>query len=463
MNAASRAALAALVLPLGLALAACGDGGAPPLLVEIVPFAADGEAPTAGWRLRGADGAEVPLVPDGRAPGHGGRVFRAAAAAGRFAVVGPDPWSLVGGPVLVPMSPGGTPTALGVGRKHALYLVPPEGRPVGAVALRPAGRRGPDDVDRAVPPVPFERKDGPDGRVALHLPPARWKESVVVHAALGPDGFARPDPVTLPADGTCTGVALVPALTLPVRVQTVPPAPGRPLVLVADGPEFAVQRTLALDGDGAVAVDDFPQTGHTIRFALDGEPGAAPTWAMAGSDAVRGDVRLAVPPPGTARRPVPVAGVRGPVRVQGRPPGAPTYGLLPDVGPRDDGVADGVAARVPSGWSVLVDADGAAVVVGADDAGPAPFLGACRVRLAVEGGVPRGRRYELDFRRVEADGEVTAQGWYDRLVGRADLELSLPPGRYRFRLTELGRVAPWSELLLEGPSTRASVRLPAPR
>ncbi len=196
----------------------------------------------------------------------------------------------MGGPVLVAMQPGTPPTALGVGVAHTLYVLPPEGRKVGRVVLRAAGQ-GTD----ASAPVPTTREDGSDGRVALRIPPERWSAAVTVHAALGDDTFARFERVNLPKDGTCTGVALAVGPTLPVRVSVFPvaEAKGR-LVLVAEGEEFSIRREAAIDALGGVTFDAFPETSHPLRFALDAEPDAhVVTWTLPGTDAARGDLRLA--------------------------------------------------------------------------------------------------------------------------------------------------------------------------
>jgi hypothetical protein len=379
--------------------------------------------------------------------------------------MGPAPWSLVGGPVLVAMQPGTPPTALGVGRAHTLYLLPPEGRTVGQVVLRAAGQ-GTD----ASTPVPTSRADGADGRVALRIPSDRWSAAVTVHAALGDDTFARLERVSLPKDGTCTGVVLDVGPTLPVRVAVFPAAEAKGrLVLVADGEEFSIRREAPLDAQGGVTFDAFPETSRPLRFAIDDEPGAqVVTWTLPGTDAARGDLRLAWFDGRSAAVTMlkveggPVA--RGAVTVQMRRPGWPSYAVLPDVHVPDGGTHL-VLPPLKGTWRLLVvTPEHVGVLASADETeGPLVLTKPCRVQAAVDGGVPRGRRFELECVRVDDDVEVTAQGWYDRLVGRADLELSLPTGRYRLRLREGARVAPWTDLTLEQPSTRASIRLASPR
>ncbi|MFO0931276.1 MAG: hypothetical protein U1E39_01055 [Planctomycetota bacterium] len=446
---------------------ACGQPEArPAIVVEVVPFASDGEVPREGWRLKGEDAKELPLATTGEVGAHRGLLFRAVAPQGRYALMGPAPWSLVGGPVLVAMQPGTPPTALGVGVAHTLYVLPPEGRTVGQVVLRAAGT-GTD----ASSPVPTTRVDGSDGRVALRIPPDRWAPAVLVAAALGTDTFARAERVNLPKDGTCTGVALGAGPTLPVRVTTFPAGEAKgALALVAHGEEFAVRREADLDAAGGVSFDAFPETSRRVELSLVGAPGARPTatWRLSGADVGRGDLRLAVVGPsaaGASRVKVtggPVA--EGAVTVQVRRPGWPSYGVLPDVRVE----ADGATLAVPNlsgDWRLLVaTADRVGLLAsGGDPDAPVVLERPCRVQASVEGGVPRGRRYELECVRVEPDGEATAQGWYDRLVGRADLELSLPAGRYRLRLREGARAGLWNDLTLETPSTRASIRLTAPR
>lgn len=456
--------LAALVV--GATAAACGGREAPPaIVVEVVPFASDGEVPREGWRLKGEDAREVPLATSGEVGAHRGLLFRAAAPSGRWALLGPAPWSLVGGAVLVAMQPGTPPTALGVGVAHTLYVLPPEGRTVGRVVLRAAGP-GTD----ASTPVPTTREDGADGRVALRVPPARWSPAVTVHAALGDDTFARFERVSLPKDGTCTGVALAAGPTLPVRVSIFPAAEAKGrLVLVADGEEFSIRREAAIDAQGGVTFDAFPETSQPLRFAIDAEPGAqVMTWTLPGTDAARGDLRLARfdgRSAGVSRLKVEGGTVtQGAVTVQFRRPGWPSYAVVPDVRVLEGGTQ--LALPPLSGaWRLLVATPEHVGVLASSDAaeGPLVLTKPCRVQASVEGGVPRGRRYELECARIDDDGEATAQGWYDRLVGRADLELLLPTGRYRLRLREGARVAPWTDLTLERPSTRASIQLLAPR
>lgn len=460
-------AMGCIVLAALLLATACGQPEArPAIVVEVVPFASDGEVPREGWRLKGEDAKEVPLATTGEVGAHRGLLFRAAAPQGRYALMGPAPWSLVGGPVLVAMQPGTPPTALGVGVAHTLYVLPPEGKTVGQVVLRAAGM-GTD----ASSPVPTTRVDGADGRVALRIEPARWAPALLVHAALGTDTFARTERVNLPKDGTCTGVALGVGPTLAVRVSTLPAGEVRgTLSLVAHGEEFSVRREVPLDAAGGVWFDAFPETSRAIELALADAPGARPaaTWRLTGADAARGDVRLAHlgrSAAGPSR--VKVTGgamADGAVTVQVRRRGWPSYAVLPDVVVDPDGTTLSVP-NLGGEWRLLVVTADRVGTLASTDAVDAPvvLVRPCRVQAAVEGGVPRGRRYELECVRVEPDGEATAQGWYDRLVGGADLELFLPVGSYRLRLREGARVGAWNDLSLEAPSTRASIRLSSPR
>ena len=192
------------------------------------------------------------------------------------------------------------------------------------------------------------------------------------------------------------------------------------------------------------------------------------TWRLSGTDAGRGDLRLALVGPSAAGPTrVKVAGgpvIDGAVTVQVRRPAWPSYAVLPDVRVEADG-ATLVVLNLAGDWRLLVVTPDRVGTLSWGDGPDAPVVleRPCRVQASVEGGVPRGRRYELECVRVEPDGEATAQGWYDRLVGRADLEFFLPVGRYRLRLREGARTGAWNDLSLETPSTRASIRLPAPR
>lgn len=459
------ATLVALVALL-LATACGGPEARPAIVVEVVPFASDGEVPREGWRLKGEDAKEIPLATAGEVGAHRGLLFRAPAPSGRYALMGPATWSLVGGPVLVAMQPGTPPTALGVGVAHTVYVLPPEGRTVGQVVLRAAGL-GTD----ASMPVPVSRVDGADGRVALRIPPEHWGPALLVHAALGTDTLARVERLNLPKDGTCTGVALGAGPTLPVRVTVLPEGEAKGvLTLVAHGEEFSVRREVPLDAAGGASFDTFPETSRGFELSLapaSGTPATA-TWRLSGADAARGDLRLAHlgrSAAGPFRLRVSGGDVAaGAVTVQVRRPRWPSYAVLPDVAV-DAERGTLVLPNLSGDWRLLVaTAEGVGTRGSADDPDePLALARPCRVQVAVEGGVPRGRRYELECVRVEPEGEATAQGWYDRLVGRADLELLLPVGRYRLRLREGARVGPWNELSLEAPSTRASIRLSAPR
>jgi hypothetical protein len=77
--------------------------------------------------------------------------------------------------------------------------------------------------------------------------------------------------------------------------------------------------------------------------------------------------------------------------------------------------------------------------------------------VALEGGAPAGRRFDVEARRIEGDAEVLGQGFCSRHVARPDLSLSLPLGRYRVRLLENGREGPAKELALDIPGVRAQV------
>ena len=219
-----------------------------------------------------------------------------------------------------------------------------------------------------------------------------------------------------------------------------------------------------------MSFDAFPETSRAIELSIVGSPGGGPdaTWRMSGADAGRGDLRLALLGR-SAGGPLRLRVERGPVAdgavtVQVRRPHWPSYAVVPDAAVAPGGTALSLPS-LPGEWRLLVTtADRVGTISSADDLDAGVRLKRpCRVQASVEGGVPRGRRYELECVRVEADGEATAQGWYDRLVGRADLELLLPVGAYRLRLREGARVGAWNDLTLEAPSTRASIRLSAPR
>ena len=92
-----------------------------------------------------------------------------------------------------------------------------------------------------------------------------------------------------------------------------------------------------------------------------------------------------------------------------------------------------------------------------------PSSGSETLSVSLEGGAPAGRRYDVEAKRIEGDAEVLGQGFCARSVGRPDLSLFLPTGRYRVRLLENGVEGPTKELSLDIPGVRGQVRLSPPR
>lgn len=456
-------------------LPGCGRREAERLTVELVAAAVDGEAPTVGWRLRDPAGGEFPLVATGRKGERKGPLLVASRPAGAYALVGPPGWALVGGPTFGPLSPGAA-APLGVGKDRSVYVVPPPGHLVKDVIVTFAGR------EREATPVPSRVERGDDGRVVLRVEPDAWRDAYLVRATLAAaDGaqaassargsaFARVTRVVPPPSGACTGVALLGGGVVAARIEVASVAPGRTLRIVAEDEGLSVERDVRLDARGAADVPDLPATTGWMDLSW-ADTGAAPTrWRVPGRLALHGDLRLLG---GEASPPLAVAVSGGDLPdedfvVAARGPGHAAYGVAPNVLRAEDGRGFTVALA-PGAWRFLVTTpDAVGLGTSEGDARPVVTLQRpSRVQLTVEGGVPKGRRYDLECVREEEDGErsveVTAQGWWQRAVAASDLELALPTGRYRLRLREGGRLAPWTALSLERPATRVALRLPPPR
>lgn len=448
-----------------LAAVGCGgDDAGGPLRVEIVPFAADPAPPTDGWTLRTEGGRSLRLVATGQRTSRG-LLFEATGPEGRLALHGPEPWGLVGGPTPVPMRPGLDPVALGVGRRHTIYLLPGEGRRVGRADVRQAPRAGTGGE-----PIPFERADGADGRAALRVPPAAWSGVAQVRWTIGDGAFALQDGLALAADGTPTGAGARLAPTQPVTVHVVPAVPdGAPLRLDVAWGAVSVSLEASAVGRDAAEWPTAPLQGDdaTVRR------GDA-TWPITMNDLARGEVRLVAAAPrdgsGAVIR-LPEA-PRGALVVQARPDGSPSYGLVADVAPEPGGGAT-LAWRVPLApgrWRLLVADDERAGASAPFDVAPGvatpvdvPFEPLSTVRATIDGGVAPSRRLECFTEREEDGVFVAAHGWADRVIVRPELELHLPRGTYRLRLVEGRRTAPPAPIVLDRPSTRASLRLTLPR
>jgi hypothetical protein len=85
------------------------------------------------------------------------------------------------------------------------------------------------------------------------------------------------------------------------------------------------------------------------------------------------------------------------------------------------------------------------------------------VQTTLEGPLPAGRRYVVLARRIEDGDAVLASGFVVRELSRAEHEMALPPGRYRFTVEVAGREGPAVEVTLAQPGARATVRLEAPK
>ena len=74
-------------------------------------------------------------------------------------------------------------------------------------------------------------------------------------------------------------------------------------------------------------------------------------------------------------------------------------------------------------------------------------------------GVATVHSWELVARRVEGESEVEGQGFVVRGIARSDVDLELPPGRYRVRAVVDSAEGPVVDVDLSAPGTHASIDL----
>ena len=75
------------------------------------------------------------------------------------------------------------------------------------------------------------------------------------------------------------------------------------------------------------------------------------------------------------------------------------------------------------------------------------------------GGVSVVRWWELVARRLETGVEIEGQGFVVRGIARTDVDLELPPGKYRVRAVVATNEGPAFDIDLSAPGTHASIDL----
>ncbi len=463
---------AVAVAVLGVA-AGCGREAPVPatgaLRVELVLPSVEGPIPERGFTLTEARGAVAALRPV--AKGERGPVYEAQGPAGSWTLGTPEGFRPIGGHTM-DMTPGMPTITLGVGRPRTVYLQPPDRGEITQVAVLMV-----TPADPHVHVVAAERLGpGEDGRVGLRMPDVALGAPLRVHAVLARGTHATPVPTRPPKDGAPILHHLEPTPSNPFTVRFVAApgmkaAVGEPVRLVSTLGTLESIETAPLEGDGAARFAQVPSEPEALRVlgagvdvdVLEAGAGVAEAAVLALPDGAAGRVRLRIRGfDAAAGAPV----------VQVRPEGASSYGLLrsdalPGTAPE---VVRGLHLppgryRVSARQGELVATSVVPFEVGPVE--PADVLLVAErlatLSVSLEGGAPAGRRYDVEAKRLEGDAEVLGQGFCARNVGRPDLVLFLPPGRYRVRLIENGREGPVKELSLDIPGVRGQVRLSPPR
>jgi len=453
--------------------AGCGRDAPEPvkgaLRVELVLPSVEGPIPERGFTLRETGGAVVALLPVTK--GERGPVYEGQGPAGHWTLGVPEGFRAIGGHEM-DMTPGMPTITLGVGRPRTIYLQPPDRGAIVHVAVLMVTPADPHGHAVAVEKL----GPGADGRVGLRMPDAALGSPIRVHAVLAGGTHATPIPTRPARDGAPEFHHLQPTASNPFTVRWVA-APGakapvgETVRLVSTLGTLESVETAPLEGDGAARFAQVPTEPESLRVVGAGvdldvlEAGAGVAEAavlVRPADSV-GRVRLRI------RGFEAAAGA--PV-VQVRPEGASSYGLL-----RAETLPGAATELVlgfplpPGRYRVSVRrGDLAATSAAPFEVGPVEpadvLLVAERMAtlsVSLEGGAPAGRRYDVEAKRIEGDAEVLGQGFCARSVGRPDLSLFLPPGRYRVRLLENGIEGPTKELSLDIPGVRGQVRLSPPR
>jgi len=471
---------AALACVLGIAVSACGDrSGAPvadPFLrVEISGHAADRPWPTVGFRLKAADGREIVLAPASGASGAGGPVLEGRGAPGRYTVVPPATWGVIGGGEdTLDLRPDVAAVKVGVGRFHTIYAWPPVGRSISTIRCTRDGASS--------TPIDAEAVIADDGSAALRVPAAEWRGPLRVFAVLGPSTFAESAPVAVdrsPRPGAPWAIWLTTAPAAPVHVRVVRPPGEDPRATIDLMASVAVDRlkvgvAVPLDSKGGGVLEDVPREVTGLSFFVRG----AQAWEALDAARVGRDVRLfvsAAPAEARGTLDLRLSGASGAmrpvlqIRVDGDgATGVPTYAVPSFTEAREGGDGFRVRASLPAGrYRVLaicgergaVAPEPVEIVAGRETALALEVVALATIRTSLLGGVGAVRQWDLSARRVEGDVEVEGQGLRIREVGRADADLRVPSGRYRLRAVVGGSEGPTVDVDVEGSGVQASVDL----
>ncbi len=475
---AMRGALALVGLALvGLvSIVGCGRDAPKPaigaLQVELVLPSVEGPIPERGFTLTGARGAVLSLAPVSQ--GERGPIYEAKGPAGSWTLGTPAGLRPIGGHTM-DMTPGMPAIPLAVGKPRTIYLQPPDRGAIEQVVVLEVTPADPHGHAVAVEKL----GPGADRRMGLRLPDAVLGAPLRIHAVLSGGTHATPHPTRPPKDGEPLLLHLAPTTSNPFTVRWVglsgAKAPlGTPIRLVSTLGTLDSTETALLEGDGAARFAQVPSEPEALRVVgpgvdldvLEAGAGVADAAVLAVPTDAPGHVRLRLR--GFDADPEDAA----PLIVQVRPEGASSYGLVRSTVGHAMNPTLARDLRLPPGrYRVSVrQGDLVAISTAPFEVGPVEPADVelvaerlATLTVALEGGAPAGRRFDVEARRIEGDAEVLGQGFCSRHVARPDLSLSLPLGRYRVRLLENGREGPAKELALDIPGVRAQVTLSRPR
>ncbi len=453
----------------------CGKADGPKvdpwLKVEISGNATDKPWPTTGFRLKAADGREVALSLAVGAMGEG-PVLEGRGPAGAYELVPPEGWRAFGAKSVQDIRPDLPPVKLGIGKKYCIYVWPPQGRAISAIRCTRMPRS-----EEPLEIVDTESVISEDGAAVLRVPPDQWRGVLRVHAVFGPATFAKIMPVVVPkhsVDGDPVAMILEATYAAPVDIRVVrsgPADPTQPIELMASiGAEpLQVGLSVPLDSKGRGELPEVPREVTKLSLFVRGDQ------AWDGLEAARlyREVRLFVATQAAADRgelAVRISNAKGDARpvLQIRAEGGSTYAMPSFTEARDGENAFLLKTSLPAGaYRVLVTCGGRAAVtaapvdvtVGRTAALELRAEDLASLRVSLSGGVSVVRWWELVARRLEAGVEIEGQGFVVRGIARTDVDLELPPGKYRVRAVVATNEGPAFDVDLSAPGTHASIDL----
>jgi hypothetical protein len=458
-----------------LVLGGCGEPVASKsdgwLRVEISGNSTDKPWPSAGFRLKSADGREIALSVASGVKGEG-PVLEGRGAPGIYALIPPAGWRGFGEADALDIRLDVPPVKIGVGKKHSIYVWPPQGRAVSALrCTRMPHSEQPLEI------VEVESLIADDGSAVLRVPPAAWNGTLRIHAIVGAATFAKIVPVVFAErsiDGDPFATILEPAYSAPIAVRVVrsevtsPPAPVELMASIGAEP-LQIGVSVPIDAKGRGEVPEVPREVTKFALFVRGEQ------AWDGLEAARlfREVRLFVSTEGRLNHgdlAVRLSHVKGDARpvLQVRQEGGATYAVPSFTEARDGEGSFFLKTSLPAGrYHVLVTCGGGAAL----SSGPVEIVGGkpaklelkaaavASLRVALEGGIGSIHSWMLVARRLEGEAEIEAQGFVVRGVARADVDLELPPGRYRVRAVVESAEGPMVDIDLSTPGTHASIDL----